>query len=84
MKITDVRPVSYRAQLPAGYDEPTLYGGQSIAAYFEQLVPEDLFTLGGVEKIHIDKEGFAHVPEGPGVGAQIDWEMAEFYKVAEL
>ncbi|MGD9958291.1 enolase C-terminal domain-like protein [Nocardioides sp.] len=52
--------------------------------YFEQLVPEQLFTLGGVEKIHIDDEGFAHVPAGPGIGAQIDWEMVERYKVAEL
>jgi L-alanine-DL-glutamate epimerase-like enolase superfamily enzyme len=52
--------------------------------YFEQLVPEDLFTLGGVEKIHIDSEGFAHVPKGPGIGAQVDWELVEHYKVAEL
>jgi L-alanine-DL-glutamate epimerase-like enolase superfamily enzyme len=52
--------------------------------YFEQLVPEPLFTLGGVEKIHIDGEGFAHVPKGPGIGAQIDWELVERYKVAEV
>lgn len=52
--------------------------------YFEQLVPEPLFTLAGVEKIRIDDEGFAHVPEGPGIGAQIDWELVERYKVAEL
>lgn len=52
--------------------------------YFEQLVPEQLFTLGGVDKIRIDSEGFAHVPEGPGIGAQIDWEMVEHYKVTEI
>jgi len=52
--------------------------------YFEQLVPESLFTLGGVEKILIDKEGFAHVPEGPGIGARIDWDLVERYKVAEI
>ena len=49
--------------------------------YYEQLVPEALFTLAGVEKIHIDREGFAHVPQGPGIGARIDWELVERYKV---
>lgn len=52
--------------------------------FYEQLVPTELFTLGGVEKIHIDSEGFAHVPEGPGIGAQVDWDLVEHYKVAEL
>lgn len=56
----------------------------SNSEYFEQLVPEQLFTLCGVEKIRIDSEGFAHVPEGPGIGARIDWELVERYKVAEL
>ncbi|NML47240.1 mandelate racemase [Ramlibacter sp. G-1-2-2] len=52
--------------------------------YFEQLVPEPLFTLCGVEKIHIDREGFAHVPKGPGIGARIDWDLVEKYKVCEI
>lgn len=52
--------------------------------YFEQLVPEPLFTLAGVEKLHIDKEGFVHVPEGPGIGARIDWDLVERYKVCEI
>ena len=52
--------------------------------YFEQLVPEGLFTLGGVEKIHIDAQGFAHVPPGPGIGARIDWDLVERYKIAEI
>jgi L-alanine-DL-glutamate epimerase-like enolase superfamily enzyme len=52
--------------------------------YFEQLVPEGLFTLAGVEKLHIDREGFVHVPEGPGIGARIDWDLVERYKVCEI
>jgi L-alanine-DL-glutamate epimerase-like enolase superfamily enzyme len=52
--------------------------------YFEQLVPEPLFTLCGVEKIHIDREGFAHVPKGPGIGSKVDWELVERYKVCEI
>ena len=43
-----------------------------------------LFTLAGVEKIHIDKQGFAHVPKGPGIGARIDWDLVERYKVCEI
>ncbi|SHH07170.1 L-alanine-DL-glutamate epimerase [Jatrophihabitans endophyticus] len=67
-------------------DAANLHVIASIAntTYFEQLVPEQLFTLGGVEKIHIDGEGFAHVPEGPGIGARIDWDMVEHNKVAEI
>lgn len=56
----------------------------SNSEYFEQLVPEPLFTLAGVEKIHIDREGFAHVPKGPGIGARIDWDLVERYKVCEI
>jgi L-alanine-DL-glutamate epimerase-like enolase superfamily enzyme len=52
--------------------------------YFEQLVPEPLFTLAGIEKIHIDAEGFAHVPKGPGIGARVDWDLVERYKVTEI
>jgi L-alanine-DL-glutamate epimerase-like enolase superfamily enzyme len=52
--------------------------------YFEQLVPEGLFTLAGVEKLHIDKEGFVHVPKGPGIGARVDWDLVERYKVCEI
>lgn len=52
--------------------------------YFEQLVPEQLFSLGGTGRIEIDDEGFARVPEGPGIGIQIDWELVEHHKVAEI
>lgn len=52
--------------------------------YFEQLVPEPLFTLAGVDKLHIDKEGFVHVPKGPGIGARIDWDLVNRYKVCEI
>jgi L-alanine-DL-glutamate epimerase-like enolase superfamily enzyme len=52
--------------------------------FFEQLVPEKFFHFEACEPIHIDSEGFAHVPQGPGLGVEIDWEFIEAHKVAEL
>ena len=36
------------------------------------------------EFIHIDAQGFAHLPKGPGLGMKIDWEFVKRYAVAEL
>ena len=52
--------------------------------FYEQLVPEGLFNFGVEEFIHIDKEGYAHVPTGPGLGMNIDWDFVKRYTVAEL
>ena len=34
--------------------------------------------------LSLDREGFVHVPEGPGIGARIDWDLVERYKVCEI
>ena len=52
--------------------------------YFEQLVPEHLFNFGVEKFIEIDKDGFAHVPEGPGLGMKIDWNFVRRYAIAEM
>lgn len=52
--------------------------------YYEQLVPEGLFNQGTEAPIRIDREGYAHVPEGPGLGMKIDWDFIEAHKHAEL
>ncbi|MEW6034876.1 MAG: enolase C-terminal domain-like protein [Chloroflexota bacterium] len=52
--------------------------------YFEQLVPEELFFFGVHEGIRIDREGYAHVPQGQGLGLEIDWDYINRFKVAEL
>jgi L-alanine-DL-glutamate epimerase-like enolase superfamily enzyme len=52
--------------------------------FFEQLVPAHFFNFEVCEEIVIDHEGFAHVPQGPGLGMTIDWDFIERYKVAEL
>lgn len=53
-------------------------------SYFEQLVPESLYDFGVEAPVHIDDEGFAHAPEGPGLGLRIDWDFVEHHKIAEL
>jgi L-alanine-DL-glutamate epimerase-like enolase superfamily enzyme len=52
--------------------------------YYEQLVPEHLFNFGVEKFIEIDREGFAHVPQGPGLGMKIDWDFVNRYAVAKL
>ena len=52
--------------------------------YYEQLVPETLFQFGVKRGIHVDEEGYVHVPDGPGLGVELDWEFVERYKLAEL
>ena len=52
--------------------------------FFEQLVPEQLFDFGVEAPIHIDEEGYAHVPDGPGHGVALDREVIDRYTVATL
>ncbi|GGC65333.1 enolase C-terminal domain-like protein [Chelatococcus reniformis] len=52
--------------------------------YYEQLVPEPLFQFGVEELIRVDGEGFAHVPQGPGLGMKIDWDFVDKHKLGEL
>jgi L-alanine-DL-glutamate epimerase-like enolase superfamily enzyme len=47
-------------------------------------VPEHLFNFGVEKFIEIDREGFAHVPQGPGLGMKIDWDFVNRYAVAKL
>lgn len=52
--------------------------------FFEQLVPEHVVQFGVKECVHIDNEGFAHAPKGPGHGIEIDWAWVNKHKIAEL
>lgn len=45
--------------------------------YFEYFVPEDSFRLPMKGDLPIDSEGYIHVPEGYGVGVELDWELIE-------
>lgn len=56
--------------------------------YFEYFVPEDDFKFPMKDLLPIDSEGFIHVPNNPGIGAELDWDLIEkncvSYKVVEL
>ncbi|MEY8351831.1 enolase C-terminal domain-like protein [Lachnospiraceae bacterium 54-53] len=45
--------------------------------YFEYFVPEEDFRFPMKGMLPIDENGFITVPEGPGVGAELDWELIE-------
>ena len=45
--------------------------------YFEYFVPEENYTLPMKGKLPIDEHGIIHVPHGPGVGAELDWDLIE-------
>ena len=45
--------------------------------YFEYFVPEENYTLPMKGKLPIDEHGIIHVPQGPGVGAELDWDQIE-------
>jgi L-alanine-DL-glutamate epimerase-like enolase superfamily enzyme len=52
--------------------------------YFEVLLPDAVQKHGLVKDIEVDENGMVHAPEGPGLGAEIDFELIERNKVAEL
>jgi L-alanine-DL-glutamate epimerase-like enolase superfamily enzyme len=52
--------------------------------YFEVLLPDEVQKHGLVQDIEVDANGLVHAPIEPGLGAQIDFEMIERNKIAEL
>jgi L-alanine-DL-glutamate epimerase-like enolase superfamily enzyme len=43
--------------------------------YFEVLMPDAAHKYGLVQDIELDADGFVHAIDGPGLGAQIDFEL---------
>jgi L-alanine-DL-glutamate epimerase-like enolase superfamily enzyme len=52
--------------------------------YFEILIPQDPFCFGVKNPIRIDSVGFVHVPQGPGLGVELDWDALENNTVAKF
>ena len=52
--------------------------------YFEVLLPDEVQKHGLVNDITVDKNGMVHAFNGPGLGAEIDFDMIERNKVAEF
>jgi L-alanine-DL-glutamate epimerase-like enolase superfamily enzyme len=52
--------------------------------YFEVLQPDAAQKHGLVEDIEVDAGGLVHAPTRPGLGYEIDWDLVNRNKVAEL
>jgi L-alanine-DL-glutamate epimerase-like enolase superfamily enzyme len=52
--------------------------------YFEVLLPDAVQKHGLVKDIEVDKNGMVHAHQDPGLGAQIDFDLIEHNKVADL
>jgi len=52
--------------------------------FMEVLLPHDAWWHGLIEEIQIDAEGFAHAPQKPGLGYEVDLELVERNKIAVL
>lgn len=52
--------------------------------YFEVLLPDDVQKHGLVQDIEVDANGLVHAHTNPGLGADIDFDLIECNKVAEL
>jgi len=52
--------------------------------YFEILIPQEPFTFGVRNPIRIDAEGWVHAPQGPGLGADLDWDVLDNNTIAEV
>ncbi len=52
--------------------------------YFEVLLPDEVQKHGLVQDIEVDANGLVHAHQEPGLGAQIDFDLIERNKVAEL
>jgi L-alanine-DL-glutamate epimerase-like enolase superfamily enzyme len=45
--------------------------------FFELLVPEEPFRFPMKDPYPIDKNGIAHVPQKPGIGVELDWDLID-------
>ena len=52
--------------------------------WFEVLLPAGAQKYGLVEDIEVDADGYVHAPMAPGLGVEIDFDLIERNKIAEL
>ncbi len=45
--------------------------------YFELLIPEEAFRFPMKDPYPIDANGIAHVPQKPGIGVELDWDLID-------
>ena len=52
--------------------------------FYEWMVPAHLWDFGLRESIQLDADGYAHVPQKPGLGLEVDWDFIKSQTVATL
>jgi L-alanine-DL-glutamate epimerase-like enolase superfamily enzyme len=53
--------------------------------FYEWWIPEELMWDFGVkESLVVDTEGYVHVPYGPGLGLEVDWDYVAAHAIATL
>jgi len=52
--------------------------------YFEQPVPYDAFEYGVKNPIRTQADGYVHVPQGPGLGIELDWDAIDAATIFRL
>ncbi len=52
--------------------------------FYESFVPEEVFSFAVEKDIEIDKEGYAHVPKGPGLGMNLDWDYIKKHTITTI
>jgi L-alanine-DL-glutamate epimerase-like enolase superfamily enzyme len=52
--------------------------------FFEVLLPAEAQKYGIIDDLTPDSDGFIHAPTGPGLGANIDFELIENKKITVL
>jgi L-alanine-DL-glutamate epimerase-like enolase superfamily enzyme len=52
--------------------------------YFEVLIPQEPFCFGVRNPVTVDADGQVHVPHGPGLGADIDFDQLDNHLIARI
>jgi L-alanine-DL-glutamate epimerase-like enolase superfamily enzyme len=52
--------------------------------FFEVLLPDEVQKHGLVKDIEVDENGMVHAFDGPGLGAEIDFDLIKRNAIAEL
>jgi len=52
--------------------------------FFEVLLPDAMQKYGMAQEIEVDRNGYVHAPTGPGLGADIDFDLIERKKLGVL
>lgn len=74
-----------RAKLRGAHDHERAFGPGEFRAKLRDselrvcrnFVPQEPFSFGVRNPIRIDAERFVHVPQGPGLGAELDWDALD-------